>query len=990
MFFYSYLITHLKKIIYFCVIDYNYLNSFDTQKTTKNFINKKNTIMKKNLLILTLFLVSIQTWAQQVQINESSGWLESAFVKWQPVSNAQTYNVYYTGNGLVDKKIDDQLIRSYGSYFRADIPGLKAGTYTVKVKPVISGTEGTGATTSTLTVLAHDRNGFAFDGGRVPGGYNADGTPKAGAVILYITQNTKNTISMDITGASSNPCVGLQNILYAIKKGKDTRPFIIRLIGNITDMTVMEGGDVVIENSNNASSYLTLEGVGTDAVANGWGVRLKSASNIEISNIGVMNCNSTAGDNIGMQQDNDHVWVHNCDLFYGNAGSDADQIKGDGALDNKTSTYITLAYNHFWDSGKASLLGLSEGTTSGLYITYHHNWFDHSDSRHPRVRYYSAHIYNNYFDGVSKYGSGSTLGSSLFVEGNYYRNSKYPMLTSLQGSDIWDEANQVNNAGTMGTFSGEAGGSIKAFNNTFDADIATNNMRFVAYGDTNPLYNISGKISSTTDFDAYVATSRGEVVSSNVKSKSGANTYNNFDTNAAFYVKNLVIDQPAVAKTKTTQYAGRVSGGDLKWTFDNSIDDKSSLVITALKSALTNYTGSLVAVQGEGTPPANPQTLTSTTNNNQTVTSGTAIGAIVFTWGGSATDATVTGLPASGISFVKNTTAKTITITGTPTATLSYSIATVGTGTAATGSGTITVSATSGQTLASTANNNQTVASGTAIASIVFTWGGSATDATVTGLPASGISFVKNISAKTITITGTPTATVSYSIATVGTGSVATGSGTITVTTNNPGNNQIHNFTTSGKTSSFYTITGNMNSTPGSVTYNGLTLTERLKIESSTTITYTTTSASTLTLVFDSNFTGTVKIDNVSYTASAGIVTASVASGSHTIAKGSVANLFYISTEYAGSTLRAASFEATQTVEIAKPVLYPNPVTNSLSITSASQNIEKVLIYNISGMLIKTADKNLENIDVNYLVPGTYLVKIYTTDGSFNHTILKK
>jgi len=946
--------------------------------------------MKKNLLILTLFFVSIQTWAQQVQINEASGWLESVFVKWQPVSNAQTYNVYYTGNGLVDKKIDDQLIRSYGSYFRADIPGLKAGTYTVKVKPVISGTEGTGSTTSSLTVLAHDRNGFAFDGGRVPGGYNADGTPKAGAVILYITQNTKNTISMDITGASSNPCVGLQNILYAIKKGKDTRPFIIRLIGNITDMTVMEGGDVVIENSNNAASYLTLEGIGTDAVANGWGVRLKSASNIEISNIGVMNCNSTAGDNIGMQQDNDHVWVHNCDLFYGNAGSDADQIKGDGALDNKTSTYITLAYNHFWDSGKASLLGLSEGTTSGLYITYHHNWFDHSDSRHPRVRYYSAHIYNNYFDGVSKYGSGSTLGSSLFVEGNYYRNSKYPMLTSLQGSDIWDEANQVNNAGTMGTFSGEAGGSIKAFNNTFDADIATNNMRFVAYGDTNPLYNISGKISSTTDFDAYVATSRGEVVSSNVKSKSGANTYNNFDTNAAFYVKNLVIDQPAVAKTKTTQYAGRVSGGDLKWTFDNSIDDKSSLVITALKSALTNYTGSLVAVQGEGTPPANPQTLTSTTNNNQTVTSGTAIGAIVFTWGGSATDATVTGLPASGISFVKNTTAKTITITGTPTATLSYSIATVGTGTAATGSGTITVSATSGQTLASTANNNQTVASGTAIASIVFTWGGSATDATVTGLPASGISFVKNISAKTITITGTPTATVSYSIATVGTGTAATGSGTITVTTNNPGNNQIHNFTTSGKTSSFYTITGNMNSTPGSVTYNGLTLTERLKIESSTTITYTTTSASTLTLVFDSNFTGTVKIDNISYTASAGIVTASVASGSHTIAKGSVANLFYISTEYAGSTLRAASFEATQTVEIAKPVLYPNPVTNSLSITSASQNIEKVLIYNISGMLIKTADKNLENIDVNYLVPGTYLVKIYTTDGSFNHTILKK
>ena len=342
--------------------------------------------MKKNLLILLLLLLTVPLWAQQVQITESSGWLESAFVKWQPVSNAQTYNVYYSGNGVTDKKIDDQLIRSYGSYSRADIPGLKAGSYTVKIKPVISGAEGTGSTTGSLTVTAQDRNGFAFEGGRVPGGYKADGTPKDNAVILYITQNTKNTISMNITGASANPCVGLQNILYAIKKGKDTRPFIIRLIGNITDMSVMEGGDVVIENANNAASYLTIEGIGNDAVANGWGVRLKSASNIEVSNLGFMNCNSTAGDNVGMQQDNDHVWVHNCDLFYGNAGSDADQIKGDGALDNKTSTYITLSYNHFWDNGKASLLGLSEGTTSGLYITYHHNWFDHSDSRHPRVR----------------------------------------------------------------------------------------------------------------------------------------------------------------------------------------------------------------------------------------------------------------------------------------------------------------------------------------------------------------------------------------------------------------------------------------------------------------------------------------------------------------------------------------------------------------------------------------------------------------------------
>jgi pectate lyase len=1009
--------------------------------------------MKRILFCITILFASCQIWAQSVTINESSGWLESAFVKWAPVSGADSYNVYYTGGGQTNKKIDTQLIRSYGNYFRADIPGLAAGSYTVTVKPVTSGTEGAGSTTGNLNVVAQDRNGFAFDGGRVPGGYKADGTPKDNAVILYITQNTKNTISINITGASSNPCVGLQNILYAIKKGQDTRPFIIRLIGNITDMSVMEGGDVVIENSNNANSYLTFEGVGNDAVANGWGVRLKSASNIEVSNLGVMNCNSTAGDNIGMQQDNDHIWVHNCDLFYGDAGSDADQIKGDGALDNKTSTYITLAYNHFWDSGKASLLGLSEGTTTGLYITYHHNWFDHSDSRHPRVRYYSAHIYNNYYDGNSKYGAGSTLGSSLFMEGNVFRNCKYPMLTSKQGTDIYYDS--------VGTFSGEAGGTIKAFNNSM-----TGQTRYVPYNAT----------TYPVEFDAIETSTRGEIISSSIKSKLGGNTYNNFDTNAAFYVKNLVVDQPAVAQTKVVQYAGRVSGGDLKWTFNNSVDDASALVITALKSALTNYSTTLVSVQGENTP-AGSQTLTSTANNTQTVASGTAIASIVFTWGGNATDATVTGLPAglssvknitaktitisgtptttgtytvttsgtagspatgsgtitvttaaqtltsngnnsqtvgsgtaiasivftwggsatdaavtglsAGLSSVKNTTAKTITISGTPTATGTYTVTTSGTaGSPATGTGTITVSPASVQTLTSNGNKSQTVVSGTAITSIVFTWGGSATDAAVTGLPA-GLSSVKNATAKTITISGTPTATGTYTITTTGTGGTpATGSGTITVTTGTTPSDQIHNFTVSGKTSSFYTITGNMNSTPGSVSYAGLTLTARLKIESSTLIKFTTTAASTLTLVFDSNFTGTINVNSVSYTASAGIVTVSLPAGANTITKGSVANLYYISTKY--NTTARGTQKAEVEQNTSKLILYPNPVTDQLNISSSDLKVEKVVIYSLTGSLVKSVE-NTETIDMSNLTPGSYLVKVQTTQGiSTDKIIIKK
>ena len=135
--------------------------------------------MKLRLLTFTiacilLFVASAQT----VIIYESAGWLESAYLKWQPVDGAASYNVYVSGEGLTNKKIDNQLIRNYGTYYRADVLGLKAGSYTIKVAPVISEIEVEATTTSTLTVEAHDRSGFAFSNGRVPGAYKADGTPK--------------------------------------------------------------------------------------------------------------------------------------------------------------------------------------------------------------------------------------------------------------------------------------------------------------------------------------------------------------------------------------------------------------------------------------------------------------------------------------------------------------------------------------------------------------------------------------------------------------------------------------------------------------------------------------------------------------------------------------------------------------------------------------------------------------------------------------------
>ena len=537
----------------------------------------------KNYFFMALgMLLSVPAFSA-VSIREAGGWLESGYVTFDLVDGASTYAVYYKVSGGEYLKLDSELVRNYGDYGRADALGLTAGNYQFKVVPVnAEGVEmaDQAAESDIVEVRAHDRAGFAFANNKVTGAYNMDGSLKSNAIVVYVTAENQNNVTNNAIGSSYKGLQGiLEGVRVGIKDGDLTRPVAVRIIGQIKDPSGLDKGDLLIDmaSASKSASYtgLTVEGVGNDAVADGWGIRLKSATSVEIRNLAFMNCHSSEGDNIGLQQDNNYVWVHHCDMFYGDAGSDADQIKGDGALDCKKSNYVTFSYNHFWDSGKCCLL--SNGADEyGYLINYHHNWFDHSDSRHPRIRCYSAHIYNNYFDGCAKYGVGATMGSSAFVENNYFRNTNKPMMISMQGTDI---------ANGEGTFSSEDGGIIKSYGNVFAEK--SSNFRYVTYQENN------------VEFDAYEASSRDEQVPASVKTKQGSTSYDNFDTDASImyeYTPDAAEDVPAIV---TGQYgAGRMQHGDFQWTFDNAVDDKSYDVNQPLKNAVSNYKTSLVGIFG--------------------------------------------------------------------------------------------------------------------------------------------------------------------------------------------------------------------------------------------------------------------------------------------------------------------------------------------------------------------------------------------------------
>ena len=524
--------------------------------------------------------------SSQLVLTESGGWQESAYVEWTPVSQASGYNVYYKASGDSDsayKQVDNELIRQYSSYCRAEVLGLKKGNYVMKVVPLFDNKETTTmAVTQTRSVSEHIREGFAFSSqspmGTGSGGYNNDGTVPSNAQIIYVTKDTVNTLTLDVissSNGSTTKATGLVNVLTLRQKGYDKRPLIIRFIGKITssDITGLNSnGYLQIKGCYN----VTLEGVGEDATCYGWGLLLREAHNVEVRNLGLM---LFPDDGISLDTNNENIWVHNNDIFYGSAGSDADQVKGDGSCDVKGfSNYVTIAYNHFFDSGKASLCGMSD--TKEFFVTYHHNWYDHSDSRHPRIRVGTIHIYNNYFDGNSKYGVGVTKGSSAFVEANYFRNCKYPMLISLQGTDVYGT--------NEGTFSGEPGGMIKAYNNT-------------VIGATRLVYAQE----NATEFDAYLASGRNETVASTYKTVSGGNTYNNFDTNSSI-MYSYTPDAPENVVAKVTKYAGRTNGGDFKFTFNNSVDDTLDSVNTVLMNAIKSYRSDLVKVGGDSIVVTNP------------------------------------------------------------------------------------------------------------------------------------------------------------------------------------------------------------------------------------------------------------------------------------------------------------------------------------------------------------------------------------------------
>jgi pectate lyase len=175
-------------------------------------------------------------------------------------------------------------------------------------------------------------------------------------------------------------------------------------------------------NAINIASNKTILGLGDGATISGISIRIgrqgDPEKNIIIRNITFDNA---PDDNISIWWGSSNVWIDHC-TFKSAVDSNCDITR--------QANYVTLSWNRFENVGAkgVSIVGGSDtlpDDANYLRVTYHHNFFNGTAGRNPRMRYGIVHIFNNYYTDV-QLGPNATCAVRALVEYNYFERVQTP------------------------------------------------------------------------------------------------------------------------------------------------------------------------------------------------------------------------------------------------------------------------------------------------------------------------------------------------------------------------------------------------------------------------------------------------------------------------------------------------------------------------------------------------------------------------------------
>jgi pectate lyase len=226
--------------------------------------------------------------------------------------------------------------------------------------------------------------------------------------------------------------------------------------GANTPYTILVSGRLSVSGMVTVVADKTILGIGSTAEITGGGLQLgtttRPGTNVIVRNL---RFSAAPDDSISVTNGAHHVWIDHNEFLPAH----------DGSLDIKRkSTFVTVSWNHFRGTDKSMLLGHSDTYTADagyLKVTYHHNFFDGGNQRHPRARFGDpVHVYNNYYRDIGLYGIASTQDAGVLAEGNYFERVPFPC-HSVGGYAESDPGRLVQRANVFtGSGTCEAGGTV--------------------------------------------------------------------------------------------------------------------------------------------------------------------------------------------------------------------------------------------------------------------------------------------------------------------------------------------------------------------------------------------------------------------------------------------------------------------------------------------------------------------------------------------------
>ncbi len=494
---------------------------------------------------------------EKVEINDAYGsYEEGLYIKFSDTSLNNVSVSYKKVKDDTYTKVDSNLIRldKDNSLVRADIVGLEKGDYQIKYTK----SNGTSYTTETISVSNYDRSGYAhFDyasdstGVDVQAGigaYTNLGTLKSDTVVVYVTDETKNTVKATIGGKSYT---GLVSILQAQSKSKV--PLDIRIIGQISaatwnkidykvngvteitpDSVIGSNGKVLSKekldesaiikagyNTLDTSVYsklngltnlikyddsklefdsyynmcdikgasnVTVEGIGTDATIFQWGFTWKNSSSVEIRN-----------------------------LTFDDYTEDACSFEGSDdskTVDGFKTGHIWIHNNQFneginyWDVCNEQDKHEGDGATdfkknAFITLSYNHYIKNHktglvggSDSQHTA----SITFHHNYYEECASRLPLARQANMHMYNNYYYKSSSYSMSIRANGYAFLENNYFEGGQNPYELKTGSNGnGYVKALDNIFDNVKTTADTYYM-------VNNVSSRIETITNTNLYGTT----------------------------------------------------------------------------------------------------------------------------------------------------------------------------------------------------------------------------------------------------------------------------------------------------------------------------------------------------------------------------------------------------------------------------------------------------------------------------------------------------